>query len=451
MTLKVRFAPSPTGHLHVGNARIALANWLYAHKNGGKFLLRIDDTDLARSKQEYEDGIIRDLTWLGLTWDEFARQSERTPSHTRAIAHLKDMGRLYPCYETPEELEFKRRRLMARGLPPVYDREALTLTDAQRADYEAQGRQPHWRFKLVSGDIAWDDLIRGPVRYAADHLSDPVLIRADGMALYTITSVVDDMELDVHTIIRGEDHVTNTAVQIQLIEALADLFPGRSHQFTFAHIPLLVGKTGEGLSKRFDSLSLHSLREMGIEPMAINSLLFALGSRDNIEPHTHLSDLVAQFSFEKYSRATPKFDEDELKKLSEKVVHALSFDQVQERLTARHSPVTRDFWESLKGNLTTVEDIDTLWDLCHGTVQGTVTDEAFMNQAIAALPPEPWDTTTMRTWADALKQQTGRKGKDLFMPLRLGLTGQEHGPDMNTLLPLIGRERAVKRLKGEMA
>ena len=447
MTVKVRFAPSPTGLLHVGNARIALANWLYAKKHGGVFLLRIDDTDRERSKIEYEDGIKRDLTWLGITWDEFDRQSERQLSYDAAIEGLKKSGRLYACYETPEELEFKRKKLAARGKPPIYDQEGFSLNEEQKKAYEAEGRTPHWRFKLVPEDIHWTDLVRGPVHFKGADLSDPVLIREDGLPLYTITSVVDDIELGVRHIVRGEDHVSNTAVQLQLIDALG----ANSSEFTFAHISLMTGKLGEGLSKRFASLSLHAQAESGIEPMAVNSLLASLGTSDPVEPHQSLQELVTQFSFSKYSRSTPKFDEEELQKLSAKIVHTKSFSSVKNQLQDLGlSHVDEAFWHVVRPNLSSVKEIKEWWDICRGNVQPVIQDPNFIRDVVDVMPAGVWGADTMKEWVGAIKEKTGRKGKELFMPLRLALTGQEYGPEMGALLPLIGPDKTRERLTSEL-
>lgn len=443
MTVKVRFAPSPTGLLHVGNARIALANWLYAKKNNGSFLLRIDDTDRERSKQEYEDGIIRDLKWLGLTWDDFTRQSERQDSYDKAIDFLKESGRLYACYETTEELEFKRKKLASRGKPPIYDQEGLRLTQEQKHAYEAQRRRPHWRLKLLPEAIQWNDLVRGPVHFDGGDLSDPVLIREDGMPLYTITSVVDDVELGVRHIIRGEDHVSNTAVQLQLIDALG----ADSKEFTFAHISLLTGKSGEGLSKRFASLSLYAQAQDGIEPMAVNSLLASLGTSEAVEPHQTLTELIEQFSFSKYSRSAPKFDAEELRKLSAKIVHGKPYSVVKGELEALGvGHIDEAFWNVVRPNLATVSEIKEWWEVCRGDVTPVIQDASFIQQALDVLPDSEWGPDTMKTWVGAVREKTGRKGKELFMPLRLALTGQEHGPELGALLPLIGREKVIERL-----
>lgn len=445
MTVTVRFAPSPTGRLHVGNARVALINWLFAKKQGGNFVLRIDDTDRERSLAEHEQAIYADLTWLGLVWDRREAQSERFARYDLAVEKLKADGRLYACYETPEELDYKRKRQLARHQPPVYDREGLRLTDADRAKLEAEGRQPHWRFKLTEGEVRWDDLVRGPCHYNAEHLSDPVLIRADGSYLYTLPSVVDDAEMDVTHVVRGEDHVTNTAVQIQIFEALGAKVPG------FAHLTLLTDAKGEGLSKRLGSMSLGDLRESGLEAMALNSLLAKLGSSDAIAPRQTLAELVAEFDMAHYSRATPKFDDHELEHVNARLLHEMSFEAAAPRLSAAGIPADEAFWLAIRANLKRFADVRDWWHIVGEDVAPVVEDAAFLTQALELLPPAPWSVETWKAWTSAIQQATGKKGKELFHPLRLALTGRENGPELKTLLPLIGPDRAAARLRGMTA
>lgn len=447
MTVTVRFAPSPTGLLHVGNARLALVNWLFARAAGGRFLLRMDDTDLERSRPEYAEGIERDLRWMGLAWDAFARESDRFGRYDEAVAALKAAGRLYPCYETPEELNLKRANRVAQGRPPIYDRSALRLTEEDRNRLESEGRRPHWRFKLDHAPVAWSDLVRGPAHFEGRDLSDPVLIREDGRPLYTLTSVVDDADFAVTHVIRGEDHVTNTAVQIQLFEALGAAAPA------FAHLPLLTDAGGQGLSKRLGSLSLASLRDDdGIEPMALNSLLAKLGTSDPIEARGGLADLVAEFDMAKISRATPKFDVDELKRINGRVLHLLPFDAVRERLAGLgFATADAAFWTAVRPNLERFADVAEWWAVTHEPVAPIVDDPDFLAAAAAELPPEPWDGTTWSAWTEAVKIRTGKKGKALFLPLRQALTGRDHGPELKTLLPLIGRGRTLARLAGKAA
>jgi glutamyl-tRNA synthetase len=439
----VRFAPSPTGLLHVGNARVALINWLFAKASGGRFILRLDDTDLERSKPEYVTAIEDDLSWLGLTWDRKEFQSKRLDHYTAAAESLKAAGRLYPCWETAEELEYKRKRQMALGKPPVYDRAALSLTPDAIAKLEAEGRKPHWRFKLEHEEVRWDDLVRGASHYHGANLSDPVLIRGDGSFLYTLPSVVDDMEFGVTHIVRGEDHVTNTAPQIQLFQALGGTPP------SFAHLPLLTGAGGEGLSKRLGSGSLADLRGQGVEAMALNSLLAKLGSSDAIEIRHSLADLAAEFAWDKFGRGTPKFDMAELERLDARLLHSAPFEEVRDRLDLPGADEA--FWLAVRANLTLLADAKEWWAICRAELSPVIEDEGFTQAAAALLPPEPWDSTTWGAWTEAVKQATGRKGKTLFHPLRLALTGRENGPELKSLLPLMGRARAEARLAGRVA
>ncbi|HEY0524963.1 MAG TPA: glutamate--tRNA ligase [Stellaceae bacterium] len=441
-TTKVRFAPSPTGRLHLGNARAALVNWLFSRKTGGVFLLRLDDTDVERSTAEYAAAIEADLRWLGLDWDEFARQSDRLARYEEAAERLKRAGRLYPCFETPEELDLKRKLAQARGRAYVYDRAALALSEEERGRRIAAGERPHWRFKLDHRRIAWVDLVRGPVEFDAANLSDPVLIRADGLPLYTLSSVVDDVDLSVTHVIRGEDHVTNTAVQIELFTALDGEVP------SFAHLSLIADAGGEMLSKRLGSLGIADLADAGIEPMAVNSLLAKLGTSDPIEPRTDLGVLADEFDLSKFGRAQPRFDMAELRALNAKLLHVMPFQNAASRLPAGADPA---FWEAVRANLGAVAEANVWWQVCRGEIRPVIEDPALLREAAALLPPEPFDAATWRTWTGAIKAKTGHKGKALFLPLRLALTGRDHGPELQSLLPLIGREKALKRLAGETA
>ena len=434
--IKVRFAPSPTGAMHIGNTRTALFNWLLAKKLGGEFILRIDDTDLLRSKKEYED-IIRDvLTWLGLTWSDEKRQTARIARHQEVAEKLKKEGRIYACYETPEELEFMRKRLMNKGLPPIYDRSALNLTAEQIAAYEKEGRKPHYRFKLEPGEIKWNDMIRGETVYDADKLSDPIIIREDGSFLYHLPSVIDDFDFGITHIVRGEDHVTNTASQIQMFEAIGGKVP------VFAHLPLLTGKEGK-LSKRLGSLGVTDLRAEGIEAMSICSFLAKLGTSEAIEPFDNLEDLANSLDFSKMGRAQPKFDEEELKHFNTKVVRNLPYAKVKDRVN-----VSEEFWNEMRSNLNVVADI-ALWDeICHQEITPIIEDKELLDTAADLLPEEPWCENTYSVLIEALKAKTGKKGKELFHPLRKALTAREDGPELKILLPILGREKTLKRLKG---
>lgn len=441
----VRFAPSPTGLLHVGNARTAVLNYLLARQAGGKFLLRIDDTDTERSKPEYEQAIHDALAWMGLEHDLFARQSERTAAHAAAAEKLKSAGLLYPCYETALELDRRRKRQIALGRPPVYDRAALKLTDEDKAKYEAEGRTPHWRFKLSQKKIAFHDLIRGDVEIDTANLSDPVLIRGDGRFLYTLPSVVDDIDFAISHIVRGEDHVTNTAVQIEIFEALGAKAP------IFAHHPLLIGAGGEALSKRLGSLSLGSLRDDGLEPLALVSYLAKTGTSDAVAPAASLDELICGFTLAKVGRAPAHFDPAELTKLNAKQLHATEFPAVADRLAAAGIGGGEAFWQAARANLTYFTDVAGIWRLVTGPVTPVVENADLCAAAAAALPDEPWDETTWNVWTKLVTGATGAKGRDLFHPLRLALTGEDHGPELKKLLPLIGRAKALGRLKGETA
>ncbi|MDF2368063.1 glutamate--tRNA ligase [Sneathiella sp.] len=436
--IKLRFAPSPTGYLHVGNARLALINWLSAAKEGGEMILRLDDTDAERSTEEYALAIQEDLKWLGLDWSDLKKQSDRSAAYTAAFETLKAAGRLYPCYETGEELDYKRKRQLARKLPPIYDRAALELTEDEVAAFEAEGRKPHWRFKLDQLVIRWEDMVRGPVEVDGASMSDPVLIRSDGRPLYHMPSVVDDIDFGITHVIRGEDHVSNTALHIQIFEALGANVP------IFGHIPLLTGPDGGPLSKREGSQSLREMRENGIEAMALNSLLARLGSSDNVEIRHSLKEIVTGFDITHFSRAAAKFDPAELTNLNAKLLHETDWAEVKDRLSLEGAGEA--FWLAVRGNLTKLADARDWWHVVTGPMTPVIEDADFLKSAAAELPDGEITNETWKAWTTAVKEKTGAKGKALFMPLRLALTGQPHGPEMNNLLPLIGRENILARL-----
>ena len=447
MSVKVRFAPSPTGMLHVGNARTALMTWLFARSQGGRFLLRIDDTDPERSKVEYELAIEDSLMWLGLNWDEKANQKDRLARYQEQIAKLQEAGRIYPCYETPEELGLMRKTLLSRSKPPIYDRAALSLTDAQISKYEAEGRRPHWRFKLNHEPIEWNDHIRGEVKFNGSDLSDPVVIREDGSPLYHLCSVIDDIDFDITHIIRGEDHVSNTATHIQMFEALGAVPP------EFAHNALISDAEGGKLSKRLGSLSIRDLRETeGLEAMAVSSLLARLGTSDPIEAFTSLEPLVESFDFSKFSRASAKFDPAEIFRLNAKIIHDTPFEAVNVRLAEMGLPdLDEEFWEAVKANLEKIGDIQDWWSVANGPVQPVIEEPEFIAQALSLLPETPWSPETWGQWTKAVKEDTGRKGKALFMPLRQAITGMDHGPELDKLLLLIGPDKVKERLSAKKA
>ncbi len=440
--MKVRFAPSPTGLLHVGNGRTALINFLAARKLQGSVVLRIDDTDRERSKSEYEQAILEDLDWLQVGHDLMVRQSERVQHHRAAAELLKSRGLLYPAYETAEELERRRKRALALKRPPIYDRAALKLSAVERAAQEAQGRQPHWRFKLSHRKVSWHDLIRGDVEIDTAHLSDPVLIRADGSFLYTLPSVVDDIDLAITHIIRGEDHVTNTAVQIEIFAALGQELPA------FAHFPLLVGSGGEALSKRLGSLSLRQMREEGIEAPALFAYLARIGTSEPVALAGR-EDLIAGFDFAKIGRAPAHFDPAELAGLSARLLHGLDYEAVRLRLHALGVGGGDDFWQAVRTNLTRFADVIDLWRIVEGPVVPSIEDAELARLAIQCLPEGPVSENTWSQWTLDLATRSGRKGRQLFRPLRLALTGLEHGPELKKLLPLIGRDKVVARLEGK--
>ncbi|WP_029057395.1 glutamate--tRNA ligase [Stappia stellulata] len=452
MTVTVRFAPSPTGFLHIGNARPALMNWLFALREGGRFVLRYDDTDRDRSTAEFADAIGEDLAWLGIRPHESFRQSERIAQYDAAAEKLRAAGLLYPCYETAEELERRRGRARALGRPPIYDRAALKLTDAERSALEAEGRQPHWRFLLPNhdgdpfvtrrADVSWSDLCRGEQTIDLASLSDPVLIRADGSYLYTLPSIVDDIASGITHVIRGEDHVANTAVQLAIFKALDAAPP------VFAHHNLLTTVSGEGLSKRKGALSLRSLREAGFEPMAVASLAVLSGTSHSIEPADTMAALAEMVSLADVSRSAAKFNPEDLRPLNARLVHRLPFDAVADRLQALGIAGGAGFWEAVRENCETVGDAARWWRAVNDPQPLPVApeDAGYLARAAELLPKEPWDDTTWGAWTGALKAETGRKGKGLFLPLRKALTGEAHGPDMKALLPLIGRRNSVARL-----
>jgi glutamyl-tRNA synthetase len=443
-----RFAPSPTGRLHVGNIRTALHNWMLARQAGGSFILRIDDTDAARSREEHVDAIRADLTWLGLGWHREERQSARLGRYEAAFTALRAAGRIYPCYETAQELEIKRKIALGRGLPPIYDRAALTLTDADRAAREAEGIAPHWRFLLDHDEpIAWTDGIRGPQKFDPAQLSDPVIRRADGSWLYMMPSAVDDIDMGVTQVLRGEDHVSNTAVQIQIFTALfAAGFAASEHAAktlpAFAHEALLVGREGK-LSKRLGALGCDAFRERGIEPEAIIALLARLGTSQPVEPIADRATLVAGFDLATFGRAPARFDDEDLDRLNAGIVHQLPYEAVADRLP---DGMTAVGWHAVRPNLARVADAADWWRLVTGPIEQppfTPEDKAFLADAarLLAWGDDPWGVLTA-----ALKEATGRKGKPLFLPLRQALTGMDHGPDMGELLPLIGEVEARGRL-----
>jgi glutamyl-tRNA synthetase len=430
-----RFAPSPTGYIHVGNLRTALMNYLIARKTGGQFILRLDDTDQERSRQEYADGIMQDLDWLGLHWDRLERQSLRFDRYRAAAEELKAKGRFYECFETPVELDLKRKKLLNMGRPPVYDRSSLHLTEAEKEKFRAEGRVGYWRFLLDQERIEWADGILGPISIDAASVSDPVLIRADGQILYTFASSVDDIDMGVTDIVRGADHVTNTATQIQIMKALGGTPPA------FAHHSLLTGPQGEELSKRLGTLSLRDLRAKGVEPMALLSLMARLGSSRPVELAGSIEELVAGFDIGSFGAAPTKFDAEDLWPLTRRHVQGLPFGAVKDQILGLGVPEEKAeaFWAVARGNIGTRAELAQWWALFRDGAEPLVdeADRDFVRQALAMLPARPWGPQTWAEWTGAVKAATGRKGKDLFMPLRKALTGRANGPEMAEVLPLL--------------
>jgi len=445
MTISTRFAPSPTGLLHIGNIRTAVINWLYTRKQGGKFLLRIDNTDLERSKKEYEYQIKDDLKWLGLDWDDEKEQSGRLDRYSEAKEKLIADGRLYPCYETEDEIDVKRKRQLSQGKPPIYDRAALKLSDDEIKKFESEGRKAHWRFLLNDETTAWEDEIKGEIKFEGRNMSDPVIYRQDGTLTYLMASVVDDIDFEITNVIRGEDHVSNTAIQIQIFEALDAKPP------VFAHLPLIKSKE-EKISKRKGGFDIKAMRMDMIMPMAINSLLSKLGSSDNIVVEKNLADLTDNFDIKKYSKSSVFYDIEEIGRLNHKLLIESTFADIQEDLEAiEMSQVDEMFFLSVQANLENINDIKYWWKICKEEIQPQIIDSSFLDEALKYLPSGDWNEEIWQEWISILKKETGRKGKDLFMPIRLALTADEHGPELGKMLYLIGRDKAIKRLQGEVA
>lgn len=442
MTVITRFAPSPTGLLHIGNARTALITWLYARAHGGKFILRIDDTDLARSTKEYEVAIKNDLQWLGLAWDETFNQSDRVDKYEAARQQLIKEGRLYPCYETQEELEFKRKLQLAAHKPPVYDRSGLHLTTEQKARYQEQGRKPHYRFLMEDENIEWDDMVKGKIHYKGTNIGDPILIREDGSMTYILCSAVDDMEHKVSHIIRGEDHVTNTAVQIQIFEALGADIP------TFGHLSLVKSRESK-ISKREGGFDVASLRgEEGLEAMAINSFFALIGTSEPVASAKDLNELVANFDITTFSKSPTTYMPEELIRINHKLIIDMEYEEVKGRLQEIGAgEVDEAFWLAVRPNLERLHEAKDWWQICHHPVTAHNLDKEYLSAAAALLPEGEIDTSTWQKWTKAIAAGTGKAGRDLFMPLRLALTGMEQGPELKTLLPLIGRVEVLQRLK----
>ncbi len=436
-----RFAPSPTGLLHVGNIRTALVNWLLARAMGGKFILRIDDTDIERSKQEYTDSIMQDLEWLGLTWDEIYYQSKRMDLYNYTKEELIKKQRLYPCFETQEELELKKKVLLARNLPPIYDRSSLQLSEEDKKNFQTNGISPHYRFFMDKKPIVWEDGIRGEINFDPTKISDPVVIRNDGTMTYMIATIVDDIDLKITDIIRGEDHITNSAVHIQMFEALNSKPP------KFAHLASIKSKEGK-ISKRIGGFDIKSLREAGMHPMSILSFFSKLGTSDSIEHFNNLEELVNNFSLNKFGKAAVNYDLIELERLNAKLTHNLSYQDAKAFL---NNKISSQFWDKVRPNIDNIAEASEWWEICHSSIKPVISDIQLTTLASTALPDGEWNENTWNEWIGKIKNLTDKKGKDLFMPLRLALTGLEHGPELKNLLPLLNRDKVMKRLVGETA
>lgn len=437
---KVRFAPSPTGYLHIGNFRTALINFLFAKNKNGHFMLRIDDTDDERSLKKYEDAIKEDLSWVGINWDSLEKQSSRLSNYDEALQKLLDKKRAYPCFETAEELSLKRKKQLSSGKPPIYDRSALNLSDSDIADLKAKGRSPHYRFLLDHKDVNWNDLVKGDSSYNMSNLSDPVIIREDGRVIYTLASVVDDIDFEVTDILRGEDHMTNSAAQIQLFEALESSPPN------LGHLSLLTDISGAGLSKRMGSISLRDLKDEGFQPMAISSLLSKVGTSDAVEIFRDINQIISDFDISKFGKSKPKFDKNELRGLNSKLFKMLDFSDISNQLKKFNFKISSDFWELVKGNIENLEELEQWWNIIYGNIEPKYNDENFLNTALETLPEGNFDKNTWTNWTSILMKETGRKGKELYNPIRMSLTGQNKGPEMATLVFLMGREKVLERL-----
>jgi len=442
--VKVRFAPSPTGFLHIGNFRTALVNFLFARKEKGHFMLRIDDTDHERSSLEFEKAIIEDLSWMNFKWDSLEKQSNRLKRYDEALETLLDKKRAYACYETAEELSLKRKAQLSSGKPPVYDRSSLRLSDSDVADLKAKGKKPHYRFLLDHSEVIWNDLIKGGSKYHMSSLSDPVILREDGRVIYTLASVVDDIDFDITHILRGEDHMTNSAAQIQLFEALGSAVPN------LGHLSLLTDISGAGLSKRLGSLSLKDLRNEGIHPMAISSLLSKVGTSDPVEIKKEIETIILYFDINKFGKSKSKFDKNELSLLNSKIYQLIDFEEIDEDLKKMNISITKEFWNLIRGNIALLKNVKDWWDICFGIIDSIIENQDFLDSALEALPKDQFNEKTWSTWTQKLSQKTGKKGKELYMPLRLCLTGQNKGPEMADLILMMGRDKVIKRLSNQV-
>lgn len=436
-----RFAPSPTGFLHVGNIRTALINWLYARAHDGKFILRIDDTDKKRSKTEYVDAIKYDLEWLGLHWDEIYFQSQRMELYEQTKSKLISNKRLYPCYESQEELELKKKVLLSRNLPPIYDRSALKLSSEEKKQFENQGINAHWRFLMDNTPIEWQDAVSGKIHFDPKKINDPILIRGDGTMTYMIATIADDIDLGITHIIRGKDHISNSAIHMQMFKALGATTPN------LIHLSLIQSKEGE-ISKRLGGFDIKNLRDSGMHPMAVLSFFAKLGTSDPIEFRKTLKELCQDFSITKFGKADTNYDLLELERLNTKLLHHMSYAEAKQYLP---NHVNEDFWEKVKTNLTKINEVEDWWEICNQVITPVITDLNLTKEASQLLPQGIWSEATWNEWINQVKISTNKNGKELFMPIRLALTGMDHGPELKNLLPILGREKTFNRLNGIQA
>lgn len=446
MTTICRFAPSPTGFLHVGNIRAAIINFLYAKKTGGKFFLRLDDTDVERVKDEYREMILTDMAWLGLKYDNLIKQSDRLNEYEIAKNALIKSGRLYECYETAEELGMQRKAQIASGLAPIYNRAALNLTEEQKQNLRASGLKPHYRFLLEEKIVSWDDKIKGKITYEGRHFSDPVLVRDNNVPTYTFCSVVDDLEYGITDIIRGEDHITNTAVQIQIFEALIAVSGGKIPDFS--HLALIKASEGK-ISKREGGFDVKSLRNDGYEAFSIINLLAQIGASGQSGVYKNFEELINSFDLSKFSKSSTNYDISELGHINQKLLQMLDFSDIKPRLNEIGlSEIDESFFNHLKLNISFLSEIENWWEICKGQFRykNKDSDKEFLQEAAKLLPQDTANLNCWQIWLDQIKANTVRKGKDLFMPIRLALTGQEHGPELKVLVNLIDREEILKRL-----
>ncbi len=439
----VRFAPSPTGNLHIGNIRTALVNFLFARKNAGKFMLRIDDTDIERSKEIFELNIKEDLKWLKLDWDLEERQSKRIFRYKETLDYLIKIGRAYECFETQEELDLKRKSLLMSGKPPIYDRSSLQLSDEEKSNLLMKGRKPHYRFLLKNENVCWDDLIKGKVNYHMSNISDPVLVREDGRFIYTLASVVDDIDFKISTIIRGEDHVTNSAAQIQIFRALKAKIP------QMAHLALMTGSEGQELSKRLGSLSISTLKDKEIDSISILSLLSTIGTSDPITLIPNLQNIISKFDVTKFGTSPAKFDINELLDLNTKFIQSLKFHDVKEHLIDNGvNNINEKFWELIKHNIQAISDVKIWWSICNEEIMPVIENNEIISSAIKNFPSEEFDADVWKKWIANIKSDSRFNGKEIFMSLRLAITGKSAGPDVGRLISFIEKERLIKRLSG---